>query len=334
MRLLLLGGTAFLGRATARQAVVRGHDVTCLARGSASVPEGAAFISGDRDRDDVMSAVSAHHWDAVIDLTRQPGHARRAVRDLDAAHWVFVSSANVYEGFDRREQDEESPTLKPLREEVMADMTVYGPAKVACELFVRDAQASHTIVRSGLIGGAGDWSGRSGYYPWRFSSPSGPEVFVPPDLSFPVALIDVEDLAAWLVTCAEQHIPGTFNATGNTTTLGEFLDVAREVAGSSVPAAPVPAETLEQAGISAWMGSSSLPLWIDDSSWRYFATLDTSRARAHGLETRPLAHTLGAALEYEGQRSQPRQAGLTDGDEQRLRELIGTQRPDLASRES
>lgn len=327
MKILLLGGTAFLGRAIAKDAIARGHDLTCLARGSAEVPDGASFFSRDRERDDALSVVSRHHWDAVIDLTRQPGQARRAVRDVDAAHWVFVSSGNVYRAFDSLEQGEDSPTLEPLDGDVMADMTEYGSAKVACEDAVRGRCPSHTIIRSGLIGGAGDWSGRSGYYPWRFANPSGPEVFVPPDLSFPVALIDVEDLAAWVLTCAEQRVVGTFNATGVTTTLSAVLALAQSVAGSSVPAMAVRDDALKEAGISPWMGPSSLPLWIDDPSWRYFATLDTTRARARGLDTRPLEQTLKAALAYEQQRSEPRHTGLTNDDEHRLRNLSEAQRP-------
>lgn len=327
MRLLLFGGTAFLGRATAREALSRGHEVTCLARGSAPVVDGAEFISADRDGDDAMSAVSTHPWDAVIDLTRQPGQARRAVAELTATHWVFVSSASVYARFDRFEQDEDSATLEPLAGDVLTDMSAYGSAKVACERIVRAGRDSHTIVRPGLIGGAGDSSGRSGYYPWRFAHPTGPEVFVPPDFDFPVSLIDVDDLAAWLITCAERRVPGTFNATGATTTLGAVLDVAREVAGSACPAVPVPAATLARAGVDSWMGPSSLPLWIDDPAWRFFGTLDTSRARAHGLSLRPLDHTLSAALAYERQRREPRATGLTDDDERRLRDLMRTHTP-------
>ena len=126
----------------------------------------------------------------------------------------------VYSRFDRLEQSEDASTLDPLVEDVMADMSVYGAAKVACENAIREGSSSHTIVRAGLIGGDGDWSGRSGYYPWRFAHPTGPDVLVPPDLAFPTALIDVEDLAAWIVHCALDRVQGTFNAAGPTTDLG------------------------------------------------------------------------------------------------------------------
>lgn len=322
MRLLLLGGTAFLGRAIASTARDRGIDVTCVARGSAPAVPGVRLVLADRDREDALDEVADSAWDAVIDLTRQPGHARRAVRDLEAAHWVFVSSGNVYASFDRLEQDETAPLLPPLVGDVMEDMSQYGAAKVACENALREGTDSVTIIRSGLIGGAEDWSGRSGYYPWRFAHPSGPDVLAPPDLEFPTALIDVEDLASWIVTCAQQRAAGVFNATGPTTTIGAVLERAREVAASAAEVRPVPQDVLTEGGVQAWMGPASLPLWIDDESWRYFATLDTTRARARGLRTRPLGETLAAALRFEEVRTQPRQAGLTDDDEVRLRSLL------------
>ncbi|HBY23169.1 MAG TPA: oxidoreductase, partial [Propionibacteriaceae bacterium] len=135
--------------------------------------------------------------------------------------------------------------------------------------------------------------------------------------------IDVEDLAAWIVHCALDRVQGTFNAAGPTTDLGSVLTLARSVASSAAVARPVPADVLDAAGVSAWMGTPSLPLWIDDESWRYFATLDTTAARREGLRTRPLEETLRAALAFEERRTVPRQTGLTDDEEERLRLLLG-----------
>ena len=235
---------------------------------------------------------------------------------------MFVSSGNVYAAFDRLEQREDSALLEPLDADVMADMNEYGAAKVACENAVRAARDEFTIIRSGLIGGFGDWSGRSGYYPWRFAHPTGPDVLAPPDPDFPAALIDVEDLAAWILECGRRHIPGVFNVTGPTTPLGDVLQTSRAVAHSAAVVRHVPAAALARAGVACWMGPGSLPLWIDDPSWRFFATLDCSAARAHGLRTRPLSATLAAALRYENRRDRPREAGLTDDEERRLRGLL------------
>jgi 2'-hydroxyisoflavone reductase len=323
MKVLILGGTAFLGRAVARRAVDLGASVTCLARGSAAPPDGVELVRADRDRDDALAPVSGRPWDAVIDVTRHPGHVRRAVRDLTTAHWVLISTGNVYARFDRPEQDEDAALLPPLAGEVMAEMTEYGPAKVACEEAVRAAPAPATVIRAGLIGGPGDGSGRSGYYVWRCAHPTGEDMLVPGDLTFPCALIDVDDLADWVLRCAVDRIAGTFNATGPTTSLGALLRTCREVVGDGAPTLrPVPEDVLERAGVSAWMGARSLPLWITDPDWRYFATLDTTRARARGLHTRPLAETMARTLEYELARAEPRQAGLCDEDEREVRAAL------------
>ena len=323
MRLLVLGGTAFLGRTVVRHARAVGWDVTCLARGSAPVPDGARLVPADRDTDDALAPVAGEEWDAVVDVSRQPGQVRRAVRDLRTAHWVFVSTANVYARFDRPEQDESAPLLDPLDSDTMADMSEYGPAKVACEQAVRSSDATSTIVRCGLIGGPGDASGRSGYYVWRTAHPTGRDVLVPPDLEFPCALIDVDDLAAWIVHAAGERVDGAFNATGPTTTLGQLIETGRRVVGDGAPMPrPVPAEVLEREGVAQWMGPTSLPMWISDPDWRWFATLDTSAARRHGLRTRPLEETLRRTLAYEEARTEPRGTGLTDEEETALRAAL------------
>jgi 2'-hydroxyisoflavone reductase len=320
--MLVLGGTAWLGRTVALEALRRGHDVTCLARGSDDPPAGATFVTADRDLDDGLDAVAGETWDAVVDVTRHPGHARRAVRDLNTPHRVLVSTGNVYARFDGLEQPESSPLRGPLDGDLMTDMEVYGEAKVSCENAVRDAEGTATIVRSGLIGGPGDWSGRTGYWPWRFAHPMGSHVVVPDELDFPCAIIDVRDLAAWLVTAAEQRLDGAYNATGPTTSLGEVLEVAARVSGSTAELLPVDRERLAGLEVGAWMGPASLPLWIDDAEWRGFATLDTARARAAGLVTRPLEETLRDTLAFEETRTEPRRAGLADDDERRVQEAV------------
>lgn len=370
MRVLVLGGTAWLGRTVAHEAVARGHDVTCAARGSDAPPAGVTFVRVDRDDEEGLTAATglAGRWDAVVDVSRQPGQVRRAVRDLDADHWVFVSTGNVYARFDTIEQSEEAPRRAPLAHDVMPDMESYGEAKVACENAVADAPGTCTIVRSGLIGGPGDASGRTGYWPWRFAHPvrpavsevgrdevgsldqgmsrsrsrpllrgerdhvedarDVPAVVVPDDLTFSCAIIDVRDLASWIVTAGERQLDGVFNATGPTTTLDELLTTAAHVAHSAAHRHPVDAERLRELGIQGWMGPASLPLWIDDPDWRGFATLDTSRARAAGLTTRPLAQTLRDALAYEESRTpdNPRRAGPRGDDERRVLEAEATAR--------
>lgn len=322
MRLLVLGGTAMLGAEIARQALAQGIEVTCAARGSSPVPKGACLVQVDRDISDALTPLQGQVWDSVIDLTRQPGHARRAVRDIDATHWVFISSMNVYAHFNRPEQSEAAQLLEPLATDVLTDPSQYGPVKVACEQAVQTGHDSWTIIRSGLIGGPDDDTSRSGYYPWRFAHPTGPDVLVPPDLSFPVALIDVRDLAAWTVDCATNRLRGVYNVAGPTTTLAHLLDTARTVAGSTAIPRPVPAHALKAAGISEWMGTPALPLWLDDPDWRWFCTADTTAARRHGLTVRPLDQTLAAALAYEEHHTGGPATGLTDEQERTLRNTL------------
>lgn len=336
-RILVLGGTAFLGREVARQAATAGYDVTCLARGSAPPPEGVEFVVGDRDEDDGLVAVADRSWDAVVDVTLHPVHVHRAVRDLETDHWVFVSTANVYEP--GAGMDESAPLLEPFTGERMSAMEEYGPAKVACEEAYRQSGRTATLARAGLIGGPGDASGRSGYWPWRFAHPvhrvdpahpdeygaaaqreegALPEAVVPDDPDYPTALIDVRDLASWLVRAATEKLDGAYNVTGPTTPLGQVLATAAEAAGGRARPRPVPPARLAELGVSGWMGPASLPLWIDDPALRGFGTLDTRRAVGSGLVTRPLLETFRDVLPYEEARQDPRRCGLDDADEARV----------------
>ncbi len=273
MEILLLGGTAFLGREIALAGVRRGHHVTCLARGTSSAPDGVTFLAGDRDDDTGLAPVADARWDCVVDVSRQPGQVRRAVRDLVTPHWVFVSTASVYADASEPGQDEDAPVREPLDGDVMHDASVYGEAKVACEDGVRAATGTGTIVRAGLIGGPGDWSGRSGYWPWRFAHPTGEDVLVPDDPDLPCALIDVRDLADWIVTAAEQRLDGTFNATGPSMPLSEVLATAARVGGSGARPRAVPVTRLHELGIGSWMGPASMPIWIDDPDARGLSTV-------------------------------------------------------------
>lgn len=345
--ILILGGTAFLGREVARQAVAAGYAVTCLARGSAPPPEGVEFVAADRDEDDGLAAVSGRRWDAVVDVTLHPVHARRAVRDLQTDHWVYVSTANVYQP--GAGLAESAPLLEPLVGDRMGSTEEYGPAKVACEDAYRGSGTTATLARAGLIGGPGDESGRSGYWPWRFAHPvgggaddalrdgrdgdvpdgardgDGPggalEVVVPDDADHPTALIDVRDLAAWLLLAARDGLDGAYNVTGPTMPLGEVLAAAALAAGAVHGPRPRPVEAsrLAELGVTGWMGPVSLPLWIDDPALRGFSTLDTTQAVADGLVTRPLVETFRDVLVWEeDSRRRPRGCGLSDEDEARV----------------
>ncbi len=331
MQLLVLGGTAFLGREVARQAVARGWEVTCAARSrSGSFPDGVRGVVLDRDHHHGLEPLTGRRWDAVVDLARQPGQVRRAVRDLTTRHWVFVSTANVYADQATGGQDESGTLLPPLDADAMTDPAEYGPAKVACENLVRGT-ASSTIARAGLIVGPGDVSGRLGYWPWRFARETATPVVIPDDPDQPVQLIDVGDLAAWLLDCAEGRVDGVFNAAGTPTTLGQVLDAARTTAGHRGPVLAAPSDWLVGHGVTPWMGERSLPLWLggDHGLWG-FQSHRNDRALASGLRLRPLEDTLVDVRARETWRgTDPRAAGLDDAAQA---ELVRALREDIEAR--
>ena len=168
-----------------------------------------------------------------------------------ADRFVFVSTGNVYADHSRPGSDETVPLLPPLDGDVMTDMEVYGEAKVACDAVVREAFGDRALVaRAGLIGGPGDWSGRSGWWPWRFAHPVGADgaVLVPDDPDLPMTLVDVRDLSAWLVRCVALGTTRIFDAVGEPSTLGGLLTAARAVAGTT-PVVAASAEWLAEHGL-------------------------------------------------------------------------------------
>jgi 2'-hydroxyisoflavone reductase len=320
MRILVLGGTAWLGSRVVADAVSRGHDVTSLARGeSGTAPEGARFLKADRTAPGAFDEATGD-WDAVIDVARQPGQVRAAVDALAAraGHWVLVSSSSVYSDPAEIGRDETSATFEPLDADVMADMSEYGPAKVACERLVLAAlgeERSH-LARVSLIGGPGDLSGRGVYWPWRFAHPSSVDgrVLVP-EAAHPVQLIDVRDLAAWLVDAAETRAPGIANVGGETFTLAEHLAIARQVAGGAAVPVPVDDAWLEAHEVQPWSGPRSLPLWLPSEAAGLNSN-STARAESLGLRRRPLAETLADTLAWrEAHPEVPLGAGLSDAEE-------------------
>lgn len=328
MRILVLGGTAWLGRAIVVDALVRGHEVTALARGEAGeVPEGARFVRADRELASAYDEIAGETWDAVVDLSRQPGHVRRALEALaaGAGHWVFVSTASVYRDETTIGDDESGPLKDALVGDVMESMETYGEAKVACERLVLDAMGPERslIARVSLIGGPGDWSGRSGYWPRRFAQPSNPEqrVLVPDAPDVPVQVIDARDLAAWLVTVAERRHAGIVNVGGPTHTLAEHLEAVRAVTGFRGAWEVVGEDWLADHEVGPWSGPRSLPLWLPQEAIALNGH-DLSRAASLGLRTRPLGETLADVLAWELERGSdpepPRRAGLTDAEEREL----------------
>jgi 2'-hydroxyisoflavone reductase len=335
MRLLVLGGTAWLGHTIATTALQRGHEVTCLTRGS-GIPDGATHVRADRDEPGALDDVARRTWDAVLDVARQPGHVRRAVAALEpvADRYLFVSSCSAYASQARIGADESEPTFEPLAADTMASPEDYGPAKVACERAVLEAFGAERslIARAGLIGGPGDPSGRTTYWPWRFAHPSSAAgavgedaVLVPDAPTLPTSIIDVRDLAAWLVEAAAVGGSGIMNAMGRPMPLPEHLEVVRAAAdyrGEIVRAAE---QRLLEHGVAEWAGPRSLPLWLADPDWYGMNARSIDRALAAGLVLRPLEQTVRDILSE--QTVQPAGAGLTDEEERELLEWISSDPP-------
>ena len=295
----MLGGTQWLGGEVARAALAAGHHVTCLARGS-TVPSGARMVRADRDDDQALAAVAGRRWDAVIDLATAHGHVRRAARDLaHADRYVFVSTASVYRDLSQAGITEDAPTYPPLDAHAMDSMEQYGAAKVSGERAVIAAfePDRFAVVRPGLIGGPGDPSGRTTYWPLRFARPANGSVLVPA-AELPTSVIDVRDLAAFLLALAEGTASGTFNAVGRSLPLSEHLRLARAAAGHDGPLLSAPDDWLIAHGVNQWAGPRSLPLWLHDAAALGLGAIDNSRALAAGLSLRPLADTLRDILAW------------------------------------
>jgi len=327
MDVLILGGTQWLGRALAAEALARGHRVTCVARGEAGpVAAGAELVVADRDRADAFDGLADRTWDAVIDVTRQPGHARRAAAALaDRARGVvFVSSCSAYARHDEPAADE-SAELLPALESDTSSPEAYGEGKVACEAAWRDAASDRLlVVRPGLIVGAGDPSDRGGY--WVARSARDDEPMLVPDIAdAAMQAIDARDLVGFVLDGMAGGLTGTFNAVGDPTTFGDWLALSREVGGHRGDVVAASGDWLAAQGVQEWAGPDSLPLWIADPSWNAFLDRSNAAAAREGLVLRPTAETLADMLAWEREAGlgRERRAGL---DARRERELLAALR--------
>lgn len=320
LRILILGGTGFLGPELVLAARARGHALTLFNRGKTRpdlFPE-VEKLRGDRDGK--LDALRGRSWDAVLDtsgyLPRVVG-ASAALLAPRVGHYLFVSSISVYA--DSREPLDETSPVQALADPGSEDVRAhYGALKALCEKAAERALPGRALaVRPGLIVGPGDPTDRFTYWPARMAR--GGEVLCPGDGKDPVQVIDVRDLAAWMVRASEERLVGTFDAVGPASPMdmAGMLGACRAASGKAAALTWIDAGFLEKAKVSPW---SDMPAWIprsgDDAG---FARVSAARAIARGLAFRPIADTARDTLAWWGglpaeRRDRPR-AGLSPARE-------------------
>jgi nucleoside-diphosphate-sugar epimerase len=297
MRLLVLGGTRFAGRAVVDEAVRRGYDVTTFTRGLSGEPRlGAEALHGDRTNADDLAELARREWDAVIDTSvLAPAHVAASVAVLvdRVGHYTYLSSIRAYRDWPRTGVDEDSPT-----HECAPDATgelEYGVLKAGSERAVIQAFSGRClIVRSGVIVGPHESPPR---LPWWLSRmATGGRVIAPGHPDDPVRLVDVRDLAAWIIDNTRRQIPGAVDIPGSDrTTFGDLLTACANVTstrrGGSDPQLVWTAhKTLLDAGVQPWW---ELPMWVPATpAWAGTWQVSGERARMTGIHYRPLTDTV------------------------------------------
>jgi 2'-hydroxyisoflavone reductase len=320
-RLLILGGTSFLGPHLTEFARARGWHVTHFNRGRrdpAGVP-GVQTLVGDRNGP--LDALERGEWDAVIDTSGYlPRHVRLSAGLLAAraSQYVFVSSVSVYAGF-ATPSDESSPVGR-LADENVEEVTgeTYGALKALCERAAQEAMPGRTtIIRPGLIVGPLDPTDRFTYWPARIAR--GGEVLAPGSPADPIQVIDVRDLTSWMLELVERRVHGVFNAvsTPRQFTMGGLLDECLAAVGTDATLRWADAGFLQEQKISAW---SDMPVWIPPAGEEAAASLTiVERAVKEGLRLRPLAETVRDTLAWfqslPDERRVSLRAGLSDARE-------------------
>jgi len=318
MKILILGGTKFLGRHLVNSALARGHEVTLFNRGKSNpgLFPNVETIIGDREHDTDKFAQAGREWDAVVDTC---GYVPRIVRlsatglERSVGRYVFISSISVYASFSKVGINEDDPVGK-IEDESFEEITgeSYGPLKALCEKAVQGIYKERALtIRPGLIVGPNDPTDRFTYWPARIAR--GGDVLAPEKPDVPVQIIDVRDLSDFIVKLIEENTSGVYNATGPDyqLTLGSMLETCKQVSRSDAKFKWASVEFLNQNNIEAW---SDMPAWLPSTGEEIgVIRVDISKAINAGLTFRPLEDTVCDTLEWAGTRPPDHEwrAGIT-----------------------
>lgn len=332
MKLLILGGTVFLGRHIVEAALARGHEVTLFNRGQHNpdlFPE-VEKLKGDRNGN--LESLKGRKWDAVIDPSGYVPRLVQASAKLLANavdHYTFISSISVYKDLSLLNQDETAPVGK-LPDETVEEITgdTYGPLKALCEEVVEATLPGRAlIIRPGLIVGSHDPTDRFTYWPHRVAK--GGEVLSPGRPDKQVQIIDVRDLAEWTLKMVESHNFGVYNATGPDylLTMERLLEECKAVSGSNATFCWVDEEFLDAKGVEPW---TELPLWLPEKiSLSGMLAVNSKKAIQAGLSFRALADTIRDTLVWDNSRptDEERRAGMKPAKEPELLQAWHVQSP-------
>jgi 2'-hydroxyisoflavone reductase len=313
MRLLVVGGTVFLGRHLVSAALAAGHEVTTVNRGTHNLDEQAGVERLIADRNVDLSALAGRTFDAVIDTCGyHPETVAYSVQTLGAnvGTYVFISTISVYGDFSTIGIDEEHP----IKYTAPGEQGDYGSLKADCERVVSELlPESSLIIRPGLIVGPYDPTDRFTYWPARFARDDS-KILVPERMDYPVQFIDARDLALFMLKLTEAQARGVYIVTGpqERTTLEHFLEACDVAVGKNSELGRVQEAVLEIEGVAPW---TELPLWIPASKKNFAGMMrvDFRKALEAGLKCRSLVTTIRDTLSWDQTRdpSMPRQAGLS-----------------------
>lgn len=337
MKLLIIGGTKFLGRHLVTAGLNRGHSLTLFNRGrtaSEDTPD-VESIHGDRHQD--LAKLAGRRWDAVIDtcgfFPQSVDLSAEALSD-SVGLYIFVSSISAYGDFSRIDYDEDASTAQLTAEqqeqvegvdlagEVSAAVLgeAYGALKALCERAAENAMPGRVLnVRSGLIVGRFDHTDRFSYWVMRVAD--GGEVLAPGSPSRFIQMIDAQDLAEWIVSMAEKGQAGVYNVTGKPfeLTMERMLDRIRDVTASNAAFTWVSEEFLERENVQPW---SEMPLYLPESDemTKGFLSANIDKALASGLVLRPMENTISDTFEWRKTQDYPLRAGIDRAREKDLLE--------------